>query len=413
MRYLFITIILLALLSSHADAQNETKSFGISFSGFVKTDFIYDSRQTVNLREGHFLLYPMAESLGADGEDLNAAPSFNMLSIQTRLKGDITGPDALGAKTSGQIEGEFFGMAEGDINGFRLRHAFVKMDWGSSSLLVGQTWHPMFVAEVFPGVVSFNTGAPFQPFSRNPQIRFSQTLGGLRLIAVAASQRDFQSYGPDATGKPVLSSSFLRNAVIPNLHFQAQYGIDGHVFGAGVDHKQLLPRLVTDKNTAAEERISGTSVIGYAKIDVAPLTFKVEGVLGENLADLLQLGGYAITAVDVASGEMEYSPLSSLSVWGEVIYGKEFEVALFAGYSESLGADENILGGYYVRGGNIANLLRVSPRVQYTAGKVRLAAEFEYTAAEFGTANDNNKGLVENTVSVANSRLLMAVYYFF
>jgi hypothetical protein len=39
-------------------AQTETKppAFGISFSGFVKTDLIYDSRQTVSIREGHFFL---------------------------------------------------------------------------------------------------------------------------------------------------------------------------------------------------------------------------------------------------------------------------------------------------------------------------------------------------------------------
>ncbi|MBE0644351.1 MAG: hypothetical protein IH600_09755 [Bacteroidetes bacterium] len=413
MRYIIVTLFLLTLFSSHAAAQTEQKPGGISFSGFVKSDIMYDSRQTVNLREGHFLLYPAAEALGAEDVDLNAAPSLNMLSIQTRLKGDIGGPDALGAKTSGQIEGEFFGTSDGDINGFRLRHAFVKLDWGSSTLLVGQTWHPMFVAEMYPGVVSFNTGAPFQPFSRNPQVRFTQAMGGLRLIGVAAMQRDFQSYGPGATGGSVTSSSYLRNATLPNLHFQAQYAAGGHVFGAGVDYKQLLPRTATSKGTLSEERISGTSLIGYAKIDAAPFTVKMEGVLGQNLADLLQLGGYAVTAFDSTSGEATYSPIGSYSVWGEISYGKEFEVALFAGYSENLGADENIIGSYYARGSNIENILRVSPRVQYTSGKVRIAAELEYTSAAYGTPNDANKGLVENSVSVANTRLLMAVFYFF
>jgi hypothetical protein len=413
MRYFIIAFLLAVLLSPQVAAQNEQKSFGISFSGFVKTDVMYDSRQTVNLREGHFMLYPAAERLGADGEDLNAAPSLNMLSIQTRLKGDISGPDALGAKTSGQIEGEFFGMAEGDINGFRLRHAFVKMDWGATSLLVGQTWHPMFVAECYPGVVSFNTGAPFQPFSRNPQVRLTQSFGGLRLIGVAASQRDFQSYGPNADGDPVLGSTFLRNAVLPNLHFQAQYGTGGHLFGAGVDYKQLRPRLVTFRNTVSDERIGGMSYIAFANLDLAPIRVKAEGVLGENLADLLQIGGFTMIAYDPVRGEAEYAPLSSYSAWGEIIYGKDLEFALFAGYSENLGAPENIVGISYTRGGNIASLLRVSPRIQYTTGALRFAAELEYSAAAYGTANDENKGLVEETVSVANTRVLMAVFYFF
>ena len=65
--------------------------------------------------------------------DINAKSGFNILSIQSRLTGKITGPDAFGAKTSGQLEGEFFGTADSDVNGFRLRHAFVKLDWENTS----------------------------------------------------------------------------------------------------------------------------------------------------------------------------------------------------------------------------------------------------------------------------------------
>lgn len=413
MRMILLLMLLCITATSVAIAQTDRPAFGISFSGFVKTDIMYDSRETVNLREGHFLLYPAAQRPGANGVDRNETPSFNMLSIQTRLKGDISGPNALGAKTAGLIEGEFFGMAESDINGFRLRHAFVTLDWGTTRLLVGQTWHPMFVAECFPGVVSFNTGAPFQPFSRNPQIRVTQSFGGLRLIGVAATQRDFQSIGPDATGSPISSSVFLRHAVLPNLHLQAQYAADGHVFGAGVDYKQLLPQTTTATGALSESTVAGTSFVGYAKLDLAPLTIKIEGVLGQNLADLLQLGGYGVTAHDSVSGDATYTTLDNFSVWGEVIYGKELEVAVFAGYSENLGASENLRPSLYARGATIASLLRVSPRVQYTAGSVRFAAELEYTAAAYGTPDIDNKGLVANTTTVANTRVLLAVLYSF
>lgn len=413
MRAPFLLLLLCVALTFTAIAQSERPSFGISFTGFVKTDVMYDSRETVNLREGHFLLYPAEERMGANGVDRNQTPSFNMLSIQTRLKGDITGPNALGAKTSGVIEGEFFGMAESDINGFRLRHAFVTLDWGTTRLLVGQTWHPLFVAECYPGVVSFNTGAPFQPFSRNPQIRVTQSFGGLRLIGVAATQRDFQSIGPDATGSPISSSVFLRHAVLPNLHLQAQYAADGHVFGAGVDYKRLLPQTTTQIGTFSESTVAGTSFIGYAKLDLAPFTIKVEGVLGQNLADLVQLGGYGVTAYDTVTGDATYTTLDNYSVWGEVIYGKELEVAVFAGYSENLGAADNLQPQLYARGATIASLLRVSPRVQYTAGSVRFAVELEYTAAAYGTPDIDNKGLVANAKTVANTRVLLAVMYSF
>ena len=83
---LFVFIALCPVLMFAQD----TGKFGIKFSGFVKSDFIFDSRQSVAVREGHFHLYPLNELSDADGVDINAQPNFNILSIQTRLKGTIT-----------------------------------------------------------------------------------------------------------------------------------------------------------------------------------------------------------------------------------------------------------------------------------------------------------------------------------
>lgn len=399
-----ILLSLIALTNSVIFAQN----FGISFSGFVKTDLIYDSRQTVSLREGHFLLYPQPEKLDLNKADINAKSNFNILSIQTRLLGKITGPDAFDAKTSGQIEAEFFGTSDGDINGLRLRHAFVKFDWEKTSLLVGQTWHPMFITEVFPGVVSFNTGAPFQPFSRSPQIRISQTIEHIRLIFTAASQRDFASNGPDG-----FTSAYLRNSVIPNLNAQVQFSKENNLFGVGLDFKKLTPRIVTIKNFITDKSISTLSFTGYFKFNPEPFVIKSQVVYGPNLADLMMIGGYAVKSTNASDGQEEYTGIKTLSAWGEVIYGKEIEFGLFGGYSKNLGADENISGAYYGRATNIDNLVRISPRVQFNSGKSRISTELEYTVAAYGKNNNADKGKVIDTKSVANLRLLFAVYYFF
>ncbi|MEK7257440.1 MAG: hypothetical protein AAB316_21980, partial [Bacteroidota bacterium] len=287
--YLLFALLFVAGLCSQVAAQQpatETPpAFGIKLGGFVKVDYMFDSRQTVAPREGHFNLFPAAASKGADGEDVNATPNFNMLAIQSRLKGTITAPDFFSAKTSGVIEGEFFGHTDADINGFRLRHAFVKLDWAKSSLLFGQTWHPMFVAECYADVYNFNTGAPFQPFSRNPQIRFS-TKGKVKIIAAAMSQRDFASRGPNpSTGVAEQSSAFLRNAVIPNLHGQLQFGNEKVTAGAGVDYKAIKPRLKDLKGNKTDETVAGLSYIAYLKVKAGKMTWKVEGTYGENLAD--------------------------------------------------------------------------------------------------------------------------------
>lgn len=394
--------------------QNAEPKFGINFSGFVKTDIFYDTRQTISLREGHFALYPADELLDKTGADINAKSNFNILSIQTRLLGKITAPDAFDAKTSGLIEGEFFGTSEGDANGFRLRHAFVKLDWEKLSLLIGQTWHPMFVTEVFPGVVSFNTGVPFQPFSRNPQVRLTANIGNISIQGAAISQRDFQSFGPSSSdGAAVQSSSFLRNSALPNLNLQTSFKLNENIAGIGVDYKKLTPRLSTAKKIKTTETIRSRAINLFAKVSNSGFTFKTNAVYGENLADLTMLGGYAAVRNDTVTDLQEYTNLSSYSVWGELTYGKEIEYGLFVGLTKNLGATENVNNKIYGRGNNIDKVVRISPRVQWTSGKTKISTELEYTTAVYGTIAYAKKAIVENTHSVSNLRILVAAFYYF
>lgn len=398
-----------------------TSDFGIRFSGFVKTDFMFDSRQTIAAREGHFLLYPAIESLDLNGDDINARPNLNILAIQTRLKGSITGPDAFGAETSGLIEGAFFGHSNSDVNGFRLRHAFLKLKWQKTSLLLGQYWHPMFVTDVFPGTVSFNTGAPFQPFSRNPQIRLTRAMGKWNWILAGMSQRDFVSTGPDGA-----SSVYLRNSAIPNLHAQLQLKTESIVCGFGGDWKRLLPKLsfksvyvdgvVDSVDIKATESVSSLSALAYAKLTLHKMTWKVEGVLGQNMTDHLMLGGYAVATLEEPMLEDSYLPTRVLSIWSDLSFGKKIAGGLFAGYTKNMGAEDHLNMGenyakYYGRGPDIGMIYRIAPRVMWNSGKTRFAAELEYTAAGYGTPRAQGK--VEDTEIVGNMRLVLAAYYFF
>ncbi len=399
---LFVTTLCFAAVSS---GQTESPDFGIKFSGFVKTDVMFDTRQTVAAREGHFLLYPVGPLEDPDGDDIHAKANFNMLAIQTRLKGAITGPDAFGAKTGGVIEGAFFGHSNSDVNGFRLRHAFFTMKWEKNTLLIGQYWHPMFVTDCFPGTVSFNTGSPFQPFSRNPQVRLTHSTGNLNLIAAAMSQRDFTSTGPAGGG-----SVYLRNAVVPNMHLQLQLKQETALFGVGTDWKALTPRLSTPMGYKTTETVSGLSFLGYARFNLPALTLKFEGVYGQNLTDQLMLGGYAVESVDQESGGETYMPTNVYSVWTDISGGKKMGWGCFAAMTKNLGTDKDIINAWG-RGFNIDMIYRVAPRVMWNSGKTRFALECEYTAASYGTPD--NQGKVEDAEFVNNLRLLLGAYYFF
>lgn len=400
-----INFIFVSLFFSTELVSQEKRNFGIAFEGFVRTDFIYDSREVLNLREGHFLLYPLEEKKDSEGRVINDRPSFNMLSIQTRIAGKITAPDFLDAKTSGIIEAEFFGHSDADINGFRLRHAFVKMEWQKSSLLIGQFWHPMFITEVFPDVVSFNTGAPFQPFSRNPQVRFTHSFGSLNLIMAAYSQRDFSNIGPSGT-----SSVYLRNAALPGFHFQTMLKLNNILLGFGGDVKTIKPKTVTEKNIFTDETITSFAGIAYARYTSTNFSAKLEGVIGQNATDLLMLGGFGVYDKSAATGIEKYSPINAFSIWSDFSFGKEIQFGLFAGYSGNLGSDKELISNY-TRGFNIDYLYRVSPRIIYNNGKIRIAGELEYTAAAYGTPDSKGKFVDSN--EVGNLRLLGAVYLFF
>ena len=422
-KYLLGILIVVIAFPSVLKAQDSEKKFGIKWSGFVKNDFFYDSRQTVSVREGHFLLYPQNESLDPNLVDINSNGSLNFLSIQSRLKGAISGPDAFGAKTSGVIEGAFFGHTNADVNGFRLRHAIVKLDWSTTQLIVGQYWHMMFVPECFPGTISFNTGVPFQYFSRNPQIRITQKLGShIKLSFAAATQRDFSSPG----GRTSLS-----NTSMPDLQGQIQVNTGVLLVGVTGGYKQMLPRLQTDAGYKAENGLGGFTSNAFLRIKTDPITFKVQGVYAQNAFDGLMIGGYSITnIVDPTKDYREYTPNTTMSVWTDIhTNGKKFQLGLFAGYTKNMGANSEIsdtvwnspsyLYNDYLRGYNIDYAYRVSPRVIYNAGKVRVAAEFEYTVAAYATTKDtgglniDSFGKITESKTVSNIRVLLGVYYFF
>ena len=407
---LFITVFYCCSLSICTYAQvEETKSFGIKFTGFIKNDFFFDTRQTVAVREGNFLLYPADKFQDEEGNDINARSNFNFLSIQSRLAGNVTGPDAFGAKTTGLLEGAFCGQSDTDINGFRLRHAMVKLNWTNTELLIGQYWHMMFITGCFPATISFNTGAPFQFFSRNPQIRLTHKIGKLSMAGMVASQRDFSNPG---------GCTSMRNSKLPDLQAQITY-TEGNVFaGITAGYKQLFPRLYTDSLYKATSSIGGFNGQAFLKITTTPVTLKLQTTYLQNGYDGLAIGGYAIEKItDPSKDYREYTSINNINFWADLhTNNKIVQLGLFTGYTQNLGSAETLEDvskiSLYSRGWNIASLYRVSPRIMVNSGKTSFAFEFEHTGAAYGS-HVNNEGIPQDLHMVVNNRFLLGAYYFF
>lgn len=421
MKYPLLAIITFLITATLCLAEEyEKKDFPISLkvTGYIKNDFFYDTRQTTSAREGQFLLWPMAPKYDATGFDLNTKNSFNFLSIQTRLRLTISGPDALGAKTSGILEGDFFGTTNDNINLFRLRHAAIKFNWKRTELLTGQYWNPFFAEECFPGTVSFNTGAPIQSIARNPQIRVTHKVGHASIIAAALAQRDFASLGPIGS-----SSEYLRNSGIPEMQAQAHFTTPVLKFGGGISYKIITPRLSSEMGSGTYkvvETIATLSAVGFMKISLKPIIIKLQGRYGENNTDVLGIGGYMVKdIVNNETGQRTYTPLSNTSFWAEIQNnGKKVEVGIFGGFIKNRGTKDAIDPSFagneiiYGFGHTIDFLYRVSPRLVFNAGKLRLALEGEYTSAAFGK-NYNLKWQPESVTEVDNYRILTSIGYYF
>ncbi len=403
MKKIFLFVLLFSAFSNLIFSQTNIK-----FGGFIKTDVIYDTRQTVNAREGHFLLYPAMEKLDANNVDVNATPNFNILSIQTRVNAKIDGVELLSGKVTGFIEAEFFGSNDAVTNGVRMRHAYIDYNFDDTQILVGQTWHPFFQTESFPDVISFNTGVPFQPFARSPQIKFTQKFDALKVSLGINTQRDFANFGPG----DVVSSNYMRNAGIPEVTLGLQLKTDNFLLGATGSYKTIRPYLENPiSKLKSEDNLSSFGVTAYTKLTFDKFQFKLQGTYGGNMNDLMFIGGFATKSID--SNLIEYTPEKILAGWVELMYKSEFEYGVFVGYSQNLGTDDNpSTNVVWGRGTNINQLMRVSPRIAYNYGKTKTAFEVEYTTACFGKIDKDDKALVKDAITVSNVRLLLAFYLF-
>lgn len=403
---LCILIATLALPTQKIHSQ-EQKKITLKPYGFVKFSAWYDSRQVDGTRDDLMLYYPLNRSTGADGTDLNARPSLNFSAMSTRAGIRFSGPEALGAKTSALIESDYTGAGSTQSNSFRLRHAYVDLRWEKTELLMGQSWHPMFVPEVFPDLYSLNTGAPFQPFIRNPQISFRYYRGKNRLEATLLTQRDNTSDGP--LGR---SPVYLKNAALPNIHLQWQFKKEALVLGAAYDYKRIVPLLYTNKGYPTHETVEGHSFMAFARTGTKDWNWRIKAIYGQNLTEHLLLGGYAVRDVEQQTGKISFTPTNHLFLWSEVCFERgPFHYGIFGGYAKNFGTSHPNKGQYYAKGHDIDQLMRVSPIFSYSSGPLKLAGELEYTRAYYGTPD--MEGKVKQTRAIGNVRLTAAAIYIF
>ena len=194
------------LLASSAFAE-EPATTHFKVYGFIRNYFALDTRNSSAGTEDLYYYMPLDEKI-VDGEDVNAVPSFRFAALTTRVGLDVTGYEIQGYKVGAKIETDFYAGLTGTTGTatLRLRQAYLTLGKGGRSWKFGQAWHPM--AADMPDIFSLETGVPFQPFSRTPQITFDTKLSDhVSLTASALWQMQYTSTGPSYNSSTTLSMS--------------------------------------------------------------------------------------------------------------------------------------------------------------------------------------------------------------
>lgn len=389
--------------------------YSVSLYGFVRSDYIFDSRKSAMAREDQLNLYPLDVVKDANGKDVNTVAQSNFLAVTSRIGVKVKGPDVWGAKISGTIESDFYATIEANIGSLRLRHAFISMDWSKTSLTMGQTWYPTFITEVFPGVANFNTGILFNPYGMASQVRLKQALSKeVSITATAYKEREF----PAAAVTGTAANAPTINSLLPTLNAQLQYKGKNVFLGAGFEYKSLQP--LTDNGATPKlvtsEKINSSSVFAYGKYANEEITIKAYGISGGNMNNLVMIGGFTGNTV---AGIQSYDPTKTTALWVDISSnGKTIAPGFFFGTTKNNGSGTaaGTAAQIYGRGVSgarvIDNVWRASARVDFKKNKFRVSPELEYTDATWGDADLFGKATT-NKKDVGNFRTMISCVYSF
>ena len=401
----------LPLAAQHADTAGLTRIWKFTLSGMVSPQLYMDTRQVVAGREEMMLFFPKPFEPDADGNDLNAVPSLNMLAITTRLALAMEGPDVLGARLKGYVEGDFTGATDATINMFRLRHAYIDMRWKHNELLMGQYWYPMTIHEIMPGTRPLNMGAPFHPYARYSQVRYTARAGKFEAVAVAAFQLDNKSQGPAGS-----STSYLKHSLVPECNFQLRYRDERFIAGVAYNLMAVKPRdFVLDtlgRKHKVDDRYVSHSFSAFAGYSGPRWRITGQTVLSDNLYEGSTLGGYIEHSVlDGDRCAYIYRPWHYTTAWLD--FGRStgrWRPGCFLGLGINNGSGEELRPGevVYGRGYDISLLYRVQPRIGYvTDAGLSFWFEVEHTFARY------TETAAHPACDVFNDRFILSAVYQF
>lgn len=396
--------------------------------GFIRDYFIVDSRLSKAGGGEVFYFMPMDQKLNDYGQDLNQVPSVTYLAITTRLGLDITNYQVGKTHFGGKIEADFEAGLTGTTGKaqMRLRQAYMTFAWkdlpmkrdssktANVTLLLGQAWHPM--AANLATMMANESGTPFTPFSRTPQMQMKADLGKhTSLTAALIWQMQFTSTGPQG-----MSANYQKYGCTPEAYAGVTFMGGGFKATLGADVLSIKPRWTnTDANgveVKVSDRLTTISPMLYMEYKYKLLTLQAKTTYAQGGEHMHLLGGYALRET-FGDGHSTYAPLRHSTSFVNIVVGDTYQGGLFLGYYQNLGTSRDIdptqLYCHSSGAANLRRLARIQPCFHYHIGKIMLGLEYAFTAAQYGdAATISNRGLAQMNLHWVGNHRTQAVFKF-
>jgi hypothetical protein len=172
----------------------EGNNSGLSFYGFARLDMIHDDSRPNAQQTPTFI---PSEPAGAHNDG-----SYTLHPRLTRIGMNYKGPviDKLGGvKISAKIETDFQNGGSESRAIPRVRHAYAKLDWKHSSLLLGQSWD--IISPSIP--IPWDSTSPQDRCNGFPLMGNSGPAPGSEMCAVASANRSI----PQPAGKSAVPAA--------------------------------------------------------------------------------------------------------------------------------------------------------------------------------------------------------------
>jgi len=290
-----ITVAALLMGSTVVLADQTKKGSDIQCYGFLRMDAAYDSSRLSDTQVPAYVLSEDPKALAAKG--VKAAPEnqdeFTLYTRMTRLGFNLKGAkvEGMGApKLTGRMEVDFYGPASDSRNMFRMRHAWLKLQWGDFSVLAGQTVD--LISPLYPiandDMILWGAG---NLADRRPQARLQYALpiGESRLflqgvagLTSAIDRNDLDGNGvPDGevSGRPTLQGRAAYRMPVWNTNSPLEVGVWAHQAWEELDSP-----IAEGGDTEFQSNVVGVDV--KLPIYQDRLALSADGWSGKNLSDV-------------------------------------------------------------------------------------------------------------------------------